>query len=435
MSIRFKLSFLLSSLFLAAIINSIFTFQLENYGEEKLMWVNHTHDVLRTSEKLLSALKDTETGQRGYLLTSETSYLGPYHKGMIDAENEMEILLNLTKDNPKQQQILLDVGKLIKLKFSELEETIELVHEGDNHQEVDIVAQNKGKVYMDRIRSQLNKFTNAELILLEQRKGDFRENRAQIATLIAVEVVFFIGLAIITLFFLRRNFFVPLKLLLANAEKIESGDKLAVNDIVTKDEMGHLLSTFFNMSEKVYQREKTLGHKAHHDDLTGLKNRTLLTEQIEASIADLENEGGKMAILYLDLNLFKQVNDTLGHDIGDLILIETANRLNSSVRSSDTVFRVGGDEFIVLARNIQSTANVQSLIEKIINTFKNPAMIQGKPMEISISIGAAISPDDSDAGEELLRFSDVAMYAAKRDKKTHYKIFDKSMLKRGSDAK
>ena len=434
MGIRLKLSLLLVFLFIAAIFNSVFTFQLESFGEEKLKWVNHTHVVLHETEKLLGAMKDTETGQRGYLLTSSASYLEPYYNGAVKAEEGFNKLLKLTSDNPAQQEILRSVDKLMKLKFEELGETIELVQEGYMNKALEIVTQNNGKQYMDSIRRQLGSFTNTELILLAQRKGDFRENRARITTLISVEIAFFIGLAIMTLTFLRRSFFLPLQLLLSSAKKIESGDKLEVGDVIEKDEMGNLLSAFFVMSEKVFQREVELNYKAHHDELTGLLNRTTISKEIEESISDLQESGGKLAVLFLDLNLFKQVNDTLGHDVGDLILQESANRLNSSVRSSDTVFRVGGDEFLIIARNIKNTKDVHSLINKILNAFNEPAIIQGKAMDISISIGAALSPDDTNNSDEIVLFSDVAMYAAKRDKDVYFKMFDKGMLRRASDS-
>jgi len=433
LSIRLKLWVLLSVLFSAAIFNALFTFQLESYGEEKLKWVNHTHEVLSIKEALLSAMKDAETGQRGYLLTSNTSYLEPYHSGRIDAVEKFAELKELTSDNAGQQVILKSVNKQMGLKFEELAETIHQTQSGNKSKAVEMVVQNKGKQYMDNIRSHLSAFTHTELVLLEQRKGDFRKNRAQITTLISVEVAFFIGLAIITLFFLQRSFFHPLKLLVKSAKKVEAGDKLEVSDIVEKDELGHLLSTFYLMSEKVYQREQVLGHKAHHDELTGLKNRVTVSKEIEQSISDLQQSGGKLAVLFIDLNLFKQVNDTLGHDVGDLILKETANRLNSSVRSSDTVFRVGGDEFLVIARNLTTISDVHYLIDNMLNAFDEPAIIQGKPVDISISIGAAVSPDDTSCGSEIMKYSDVAMYEAKRDKDSNYKMFDKDMLKRASD--
>ena len=433
MSIRLKLSLLISVLFLAAISNTLFTFQLESYAEEKLKWVNLTHKVLHRTQAFLSAMKDSETGQRGYLLTSDISYLEPYHSGIAAAKINLAKLRGLTSDNPSQQERLVIVEKDMLLKFDELAQTIELVQSGKSDEALAVVTQNLGKQYMDNIRTNLDSFTNAELILLEQRKGDFRESRTQLTTLISVEIVFFLGLAIITFTFLQRNFFHPLDLLLASAKKVESGGELEVRDVVEKDEMGHLLATFFVMSENVYKREQVLGYKAHHDELTGLKNRIMFTKEIEASMNNLERVGGRLAVLFLDLNLFKQVNDTLGHDTGDLILQETATRLNRSVRSSDTVFRVGGDEFLIVLRDIKDSRDVDCVAEKILNAFAVPAMIEEKPVDISISIGAALSPDDTKNSNELVKFADIAMYAAKRDQESSYKMFNTSMLKRAND--
>ncbi|SGY92334.1 Phytochrome-like protein cph2-Bacteriophytochrome cph2, partial [Moritella viscosa] len=169
------------------------------------------------------------------------------------------------------------------------------------------------------------------------------------------------------------------------------------------------------------QREQALDYKAHHDELTGLKNRITLSKEVEASINALESTNDKIAVLFLDLNLFKQVNDTFGHDIGDLILQETANRLNNAVRSSDTVFRIGGDEFLIILRDIKDNRDVDCVAEKILSAFAKPAIIEGKPMDITISIGAALSPDDSKSSNEVIKFADIAMYVAKRDQETSYK--------------
>lgn len=435
MSIRLKLSLLISVLFIAAISNTFFTFTLEKYGEEKLKWVTNTHEILHRTQALFSDLKDTETGQRGYLLTSDTSYLEPYHTGVVSAKEGLEKLRLLTLDNPSQQKLLAAIEKDIARKFSELDETIQLAQSGRTEDAISIVSSNLGKQYMDAIRVNLMSFSNAERILLEARKGDFRESRSQLTTLIAIEIVFFIGLAIITFTFLQRNFFQPLQLLLKSVKKVESGGQLEITDIVEKDEMGHLLSTFFVMSENVSRRVQELGHKAHHDELTGLKNRIQLKDEIKTAVNNLERTNDRFAIHFLDLNLFKQVNDQLGHDIGDEILQKTASRLNHSVRNSDTVFRIGGDEFLILIRDIKNSCDVSIVAEKIINAFSEPAIIQGKSIDISISIGSAVFPDDSIDTDELIKFSDIAMYKAKENKGSSYKKFDSSMIKHIDDEK
>ena len=434
MSIRLKLTLLLTTLFVAAIFNSILTYQLERFGEEKLQWVNHTHEVLVSAKGLLSSMQDAETGQRGYLITNDLNYLDPYHTGLDAAESGLRTLRTQTADNPDQQAILDSIGTELDLKLAELHETIQLAQSDRKKDALEIVEQNKGKKYMDNIRDLLATFSHAELILLEKRKGEFRSNRTQIYTLVIVEIAFFIGLAVFTLIFLQKNFFQPLALLLASAKKLEAGDELLVSDIIEQDEMGHLLSTFFVMSEKVIEREGVLDQIAHHDSLTGLKNRLMMSEEIQTSIGDLQETGGKIAVLFLDLNSFKEVNDSRGHEVGDLVLKETAERISSSVRSSDSVFRIGGDEFLVLARNIANISDVQSIVDNLIRAFDEPAMIRGELTDIGISIGVAVAPDNANSSSELLEFADVAMYAAKREKETYSKMFDTGMLRRTMDS-
>lgn len=435
MSIRVKLVLFISLLFITAVGNALFTFQLEKYGEEKLEWVIHTNNVILETKELLSNIKDTETGQRGYLLTEDTSYLEPYHAGIIAAVVHFDNLVKLTSDNPLQKKRLNEIKKFMYFKFDELKETIRLKEKqnGERNKALELVKQNKGKHYMDNIRTLLKEFNNTEMILLEQRKGDFRADRARITTVMTIEVMFLIFLALMTITFLNKNLFHPLKLLLLCTHKMEAGEKVDVSDITSKDEMGYLLSSFFVMQEKVYTRTENLDYKAHHDELTGLKNRVKMHHEIEESIEELKKFKIKFAVMFIDLNKFKQLNDTLGHDAGDVMLKETANRLRESIHPDNTVFRLGGDEFLVLIKNAKNDSEVQNIVSTILEDIKPPVMIQGQPIAISLSIGIAISPDDTENSDEVLKYSDIAMYEAKRDETCDYKFFDKSMLKRSSD--
>lgn len=433
MSIRFKLSFLITLLFIAATSNSLFTFWLESLGEEKLKWVNHTHEVLYTTENFLAHMTDAETGQRGFLLTKDISYLEPYHNGIALAKDEYLKLKNLTSDNAVQQEILAKIKKQMDLKFEELAETILLSQSGDDAAALAIVKNNHGKQVMDTLRIHVSSFTNNELILLEKRKGDFRENRAEITTLIFVEAVLFVFLSLVTFLFLHKSVFAPLKLLLKSAEKVEKGHKLEATDILETNEMGNLLSAFYVMGDKVYEREKTLNYKAKHDNLTGLRNRTTVKEEIEQTLVKAKEERRFTAILFMDLNKFKEINDTLGHEVGDLVLIKTAQRLTKSIRKSDIAFRLGGDEFLVILKHLKDTEHVYRVIEKIQTAFNAPADIKGNAIDISLSIGVAVAPEDSNDASQLMEYADVAMYAAKRDDSTDFTRFSVSMLNRSTD--
>lgn len=162
--------------------------------------------------------------------------------------------------------------------------------------------------------------------------------------------------------------------------------------------------------KRLYAR---LEYAAQYDELTGLANRALLFDRLESALARARRRGEPLALLYLDLDRFKQVNDSLGHAAGDLILRETARRLQQVVRDSDTVARVGGDEFVVLLENIRLPEQVLRVAEKIHDALSRPVSLDGLPLAIVPSIGIARYPEDGEGEAELLKRADEAMYAAK----------------------
>ncbi|NQY25173.1 MAG: diguanylate cyclase [Campylobacteraceae bacterium] len=434
MSIRLRLTLLLGLLFFSSIGNIVFTFILESYGEKKLAWVIHTHEVISVSDKLLSTMTDTETGQRGFLLTKDTNYLEPYYSGVTKARAYLDELLEMTSDNPLQQERLLKIEESMILKIKELKLTIDLMQSGESDKSLDIVLKNTGKKYMDDIREELVSFNHAERLLLEKRDGDFRESRAQITTLVIFEFSVFIFLAVITFMFVKGSLFNPLKLLLASTAKMERGEVQDVSALLPNDEMGYLLSRFYKMSEKVLEKNASLTYSATHDVLTGLKNRVNIHKEINDSISYLEKSKSKMALLFIDLNAFKVLNDTFGHDAGDLVLKETSIRLEESVRSGDSVFRYGGDEFIILIKDIHNVSQIEKIACEILKRFNVPVLFRGHSIDISLSMGIAISPDDSTNSDNMIKYSDIAMYDAKRDKKANHKFFSKTMVKRWNDS-
>ena len=432
MSIRLKLSMLLMVLFIAAVGNILFIYIMEKNGEEKIYWAIHAHQLIAQSGDFLAAMVDAETGQRGYLLTKDTEYLEPYYTGVSEAKRHLDDLVSKTDDEPDQQKRLENVRSLMEKKFDELALTIEVAQEKSDEsigKALAIVKNDSGKQYMDAIRFEMLAFKNAELLLLEQRKGEFRENRAFINALVLFELMFFIFMSVVTGLFIKNKLYQPLNILIEGTAKMEKGEKQEVSDLLPEDEMGYLLSRFYRMSEAVHTKTEVLSYEASHDSLTGLKNRTGLKRDLEEAVAELSDDE-KIAVLFADLNKFKQLNDTLGHDVGDAILVETAIRLNNSVRLYDAVYRLGGDEFVVVIRGITEVSQAKLVVEKMIKKLDEPFVFQGHTINISISLGVAISPDHSTDSDRLLSLSDAAMYEAKRDDSVAYKLFDDSMIKR-----
>ncbi|WP_018870071.1 diguanylate cyclase domain-containing protein [Thioalkalivibrio sp. ALgr3] len=159
--------------------------------------------------------------------------------------------------------------------------------------------------------------------------------------------------------------------------------------------------------------EERLWHQAHHDSLTGLPNRSLLQEHLRQALSRARRNGTRLALLVCDLDGFKPVNDRLGHDAGDVVLVTVAARLRSGVRESDVVARVGGDEFVLLLEAVGGPEDVRAVGHKLHQRFAEPVEINQEAVRVGLSLGAAIYPDDGERAEELLQQADHAMYVAK----------------------
>ena len=169
--------------------------------------------------------------------------------------------------------------------------------------------------------------------------------------------------------------------------------------------------------------EQKLAHFAHHDYLTDLPNRILFLNNLEHSVLLAKRNNHKVATLFLDLDGFKKVNDTLGHDAGDQLLREVSKRLKKTIRASDTVARVGGDEFTLVLNNIGSDENASMMANKIIVALSEPFELNGQRCQVGGSIGISIYPDDSRDTVTLIKQADEAMYLAKQSGKNTHRFY------------
>jgi diguanylate cyclase (GGDEF)-like protein/PAS domain S-box-containing protein len=175
------------------------------------------------------------------------------------------------------------------------------------------------------------------------------------------------------------------------------------------------------------QVEDTIWKLAHTDSLTGLPNRSLFYDRLGQCVAQAKRQNKRIALLFMDLDDFKLVNDQFGHDTGDALLQEVANRLRQNIRSETTVARTGGDEFIFILNNIENSDNAVIVAKKIIQSIAQPYVIHGHTCMIGCSIGISIFPDDSDEMENLVIQADSAMYKAKSSGKNNYHLFAASV--------
>ncbi|MFZ2162875.1 MAG: EAL domain-containing protein [Sideroxyarcus sp.] len=172
------------------------------------------------------------------------------------------------------------------------------------------------------------------------------------------------------------------------------------------------------------QHEKQLEHIAHYDALTGIPNRVLLADRLQQALAHTKREGSILAVCYLDLDGFKLVNDTMGHEAGDKVLIEVTRRIKETIRGDDTVARLGGDEFAVLLLGLNAEDEGSASLNRLLEEISQPIEIKGRQFEVSASIGVALYPSDDQDADTLLRHADQAMYSAKQSGKNRYYLYD-----------
>lgn len=198
---------------------------------------------------------------------------------------------------------------------------------------------------------------------------------------------------------------------------------------VIRDSYGGInnyIAIFSDITERKIT-EKRLHQLAHYDPLTQLPNRLLFADRLSQSIAQAERHGKRLALMFLDLDHFKLINDTLGHDLGDELLKQVSARISDSVRESDTVARIAGDEFTIILPDITNTYDADSVAAKIVSILAEPFVLNNKERFTGVSIGISLYPDDADNVDELIKYADVAMYRAKAQGRNNYQQYQKVM--------
>lgn len=198
----------------------------------------------------------------------------------------------------------------------------------------------------------------------------------------------------------------------------KGGKNCIVEELATPlyDRHGNVIgavSVFRDVTE-VQQKTDELAYAADHDALTGLPNRNLLKDRTRQAIARAQRKHENFALLFLDLDRFKEVNDHMGHASGDALLIDVARRLTDCVREEDTIARLGGDEFVVLLDGPAQEKQVKTVAEKILNALRKPYQLKSQSVNVTVSIGSSLYPNDGQSVESLLEHADSAMYRAKR---------------------
>ena len=210
---------------------------------------------------------------------------------------------------------------------------------------------------------------------------------------------------------------VGLEQTLSQNEQVQStvakcGQELSEVNVQLRDEIAERKNLESELAESLLAEEEAR-LRSLHDEVTGLPNRALLRDRLEHALAQAKRSSLSLSLLFIDLDDFKRVNDSHGHEVGDKVLRTIAERLQSSVRADDTVGRQGGDEFVYLILDVENENHVENITKKIRNTIAATCEVEGVPFTVKASIGIATYPKDGSTPEELLKNADKAMYKAK----------------------
>ena len=195
----------------------------------------------------------------------------------------------------------------------------------------------------------------------------------------------------------------------------------------------YLHSKIMQQDTKITEQESSLYYQAHHDALTGLANRTLLLKELEEKLKSSKQHNKKLALMFIDLDQFKQINDSLGHDIGDKVLKIASKRIQSKIRSTDLLARLGGDEFVVLIYDFKDYSSLSHIASNILTATSEAINIADHTLYVSSSIGISVYPKDATSSKDLLKFADTAMYKAKDEGRNNYQYYNKELTQHAYD--
>lgn len=276
------------------------------------------------------------------------------------------------------------------------------------------------------------------LIPKDDMLADSRTLGRQVA-LITVLAILLISLFVYLA--MKRLMIDPIQQLNEAAHAVGRGQLQCPMQVVAKDEIGTLAKSFQDMCQNLQRSREEIQYLANHDSLTGLPSRVMFLEYLSTTLFEARQKDHQMALLFFDLDNFKQVNDSLGHQAGDELLQALAERLTLSLRwrntdgpagtdtHHDLAARLGGDEFIILLDNIEGPLNAITVADRLMQALLKPVLIAGQEVYVNCSIGIALFPDDATDAEALIKCADIAMYHAKENGKNHYQFYSASMNK------
>jgi len=342
--------------------------------------VSQTYEVITALNKLEANLVSVETSERGYVIAGEPEYLAPYNQALRETHWKLDLISAFTSDDASQRFRLAQLEQLVSAKLKTLQMIVDTREAGAADAAAQLVSLDQDKLELDRIHlviSEMEAYENTILnVRITARDAAYRRFWWSFGTLI---IAMFGGA-----FWQYR-----------------------------------LVRRIIRYSE---ESKEQIRHQAEHDALTGLPNRRLLYTRLDLAIAYAERSEQMLAVMFLDLDGFKAVNDTLGHQAGDELLKCVSARLAQTVRSNDTVARLGGDEFVVVVSELNGIDSATQLASTLIDMISRPYFINGVKTHVSASIGISFYSADGTSGDALLAKADEALNKAKMNGKNQYQF-------------
>jgi len=208
-----------------------------------------------------------------------------------------------------------------------------------------------------------------------------------------------------------------------DVDRISDGYEVGAVDYLVKPCDPAVLRAKVAVFAELHRAREVVTRLAYYDALTGLPNRKLFADRFAMAVAQAERSGAQVTVAFLDLDHFKEVNDTCGHSIGDLLLQAVAQRLAGLMRKCDTVARFGGDEFLLALPDIDDKTNATLIAQRVVDAFGEPFLVEGRTLRVTASLGMANCPEQATDLETLIRFADMALYKAKHDGRNRYALY------------
>jgi len=375
-------------------------------SSEDSRWVRHTHQVIENIQDLRVAWESIPSGSRGFVLTGEESYFDSYRAAVSKAEEEQGIVLWLTRDNPAQQRRLPILEALIAKKVQRANLIIGLRRTRGLAVAAAAMQNGPDLQITAEFETAAAELQSEELRLLALRDSETRRSSRQAKTDLVLGGLLGLLIASAAGWSVQRDS--------AALQRAEGALNCSNEGLVKAADAAQAMT-------------QLMTHSAEHDALTGLPNRLLLNDRLGQAVALAERHGCQVAVLFLDMNGFKHINDSLGHSIGDKLLQSIGARLANCVHAPDTVSRYGGDEFVVLLSEMRKPEDAAVAARKLLEALAETYSIDGRDLHVGTSIGVSIYPDDGLDVETLIKNADLAMYQAKENGYQSYQFFRPAM--------